>query len=106
MNTNVEQEPKPYNYELWIPPFDLEAVKKLFAEDLSRALEPYIGRPTADTKERDAIVQTSGAVMLKWEERFELLMDMTVTSTEEVCELKFGETELGFEFDFPVEQDD
>lgn len=106
MNTNVEQEPKPYNYELWIPPFDLPTVKLLMKEDLRRALEPFIGRPTEDRAEADRIIQTASCIMVKWEERFELLVDMSVTSAEEVDEIKFGETELGFEFDFPVSVDE
>lgn len=107
MSTNVETaEVKPYNYELWIPPLDVAACKLLMAADLRRALAPYIGKPTADVAERNAIIQTASAVMVKWEERFDMLMDMSVTSAEEVESLMFGGTELGFEFEFPASVSD
>ena len=107
MNTNVEAvevpEVKPFNYELWIPPFNLEVVKQLMKDDLHRALADFIGKDAQDKEEVERIVHTAGGVMAKWEERFDLLVDMSVTSPEEVTELGFGETELGFELDFPVE---
>lgn len=92
----------PYNYQVWEPPFVLEKVKRMIEDDLRRALSFAIGKPTEDRKERDKIIHTAGAVMVKWEERFDAVLDMSITTAEEVATLKFGETELGFEFDFPV----
>lgn len=109
MNTNVEQEVEevePFNYETWIPPFELAVVKELMALDLRRALAVFLGKDAQNKEEVDRIVHTAGGVLVKWEERFDLLMNMDVTSAEEVVELAFGETELGFEFDFPVECSD
>lgn len=94
----------PYNYEVWTPPLYPAKVKVMIEQDLRRALEPHIGKPTADTAERDKIISTIGVVMLKWEELFDKHLDMSITTSEEVASIKFGETELGCEFDFPVGQ--
>lgn len=100
---NTQPESPLYNFQTWQPPFVLAEVKALMEQDLRRALASFLGRETKDLKERDAIIQTIGRVTLGWEQRLEMSVDMTATHTEEVCELKFGETELGVEFDYPVE---
>lgn len=97
---------KKFHYESWRPPYVYEEVRSKIEADLRTLLVKYIDRPTESRREVDVILGGIQIVLNSWGTLLELSMpDLAKHGTAEstVCSLKFGETELDVEFEFPIE---